>query len=172
MDKFSQFHESFSFISYELLVQILGGVVVIVLFWLAGFSSQLIIKAIFSKLTDKKIIRIISKFIQFLFVITGIIAGLNFMGINIAAIIASLGLTGFALGFALKDIISNYIAGILILLYKPFKNGDTITVSGCKGKVREINMRYTILEGENESFMIPNSLCFSNWVAINSQKKE
>jgi Mechanosensitive ion channel, beta-domain len=84
------------------------------------------------------------------------------LGVQMAPIIASLGLGGFALGFALKDVISNFLSGVLILIYRPFKEGDYLLVSGCEGKVTEINMRSTILSGENTTYMIPNAAIFTN----------
>ena len=57
------------------------------------------------------------------------------MGINVSAIVAGLGLTGFAFGFAFKDMLSNFISGILIFIYEPFKLGDTIIVDGKEGEL-------------------------------------
>lgn len=60
---------------------------------------------------------------------TGVIAGVGTMGVNISPITAGLGLGGFAVGFALRDAASNFLAGALILVYRPFNTGDTLTVS-------------------------------------------
>ena len=54
----------------------------------------------------------------------GLVTGFGTMGIDVSALIAGLGLSGFALGFALRDAVSNLIAGVLILLYRPFSYGD------------------------------------------------
>ncbi|MER3447526.1 MAG: hypothetical protein C4291_12135 [Candidatus Dadabacteria bacterium] len=57
-----------------------------------------------------------------------------------------MGLTGFAIGFALKDILSNFVAGILMLIYHPYRCSDYISVSGLGGTVIEIDLRYTTLQ--------------------------
>jgi small-conductance mechanosensitive channel len=88
------------------------------------------------------------------------------MGVNVSALVASLGLTGFALGFALKDALSNLLAGALILIYQPFRCGDTIKVAGCEGEVTEINLRYTILRGDGKTHLIPNATLYTNTVDI------
>ena len=99
----------------------------------------------------------------------GLITALSKLGINVTALIAGLGLTGFALGFALKDIISNLLAGILIILLTPFRVGDRIRVGSSEGKVIEINLRYTVLEGDGERILIPNSTMFTNIIAVKGE---
>jgi small-conductance mechanosensitive channel len=93
------------------------------------------------------------------------------MGVNVSALVAGLGLTGFALGFALKDVLSNLIAGILILLYRPFRLNDYITVGGLQGIVTEIDLRYTRLEKEGEAYLIPNSVLFTNSIGLIEGKR-
>lgn len=104
--------------------------------------------------------------IYYVILALGVLTGLSTMGIAIAPIIAGLGLGGFALGFALRDALGNLLAGVLIIIYQPFKRGDVISVSGCEGMVAETNLRYTLLKSDQESFMIPNSLIFNNPVKI------
>ena len=77
------------------------------------------------------------------------------------------GLTGFALGFALKDIISNTLAGVLILFYKPFHRGDRIEVSGSEGVVESVDMRYTRLSTiDGSHVLVPNSNLFTNSIRV------
>ena len=85
---------------------------------------------------------------------------------------AGLGLGGFALGFALRDTLSNLLAGVLILLFRPFRIGQFLTVAGCEGDVCEINLRYTLLRGSKETIMIPNSVIFTKPLRVKNQEKE
>ena len=89
----------------------------------------------------------------------GIIIGLGTMGVDVTALVAGLGLTGFALGFALRDAVSNLLAGILIILYQPFRVGDRIEVAGSAGTVVGINLRYTVLDAADMRILVPNSTC-------------
>ena len=104
--------------------------------------------------------------------IFGIVSALGTLGVDVAAMIAGLGLVGFAIGFALRDLLSNFLAGLLILIYNPFVRGDRITVSGNEGKVIEINLRYTVLQEEGKRALIPNSILFSNPVIVKREVQE
>lgn len=98
-------------------------------------------------------------------IILGVISALGTIGINISALVASLGLTGFALGFALKDAVSNLIAGVLIILYEPFELGDWISIAGRQGVVESVNFRYISLRSDEEKeVLIPNSMVFTSVV--------
>ncbi|MBI4396143.1 MAG: mechanosensitive ion channel [Elusimicrobia bacterium] len=96
----------------------------------------------------------------------GVITALGTLGINVAALVAGLGLTGFALGFALRDAISNLLAGVMIMLYRPFRRRDRILVTGFEGVVAEMNLRYTVLEAEQRTYLVPNSLLLNNPIIV------
>jgi len=98
--------------------------------------------------------------------VLGLITALGTLGVNIMGIVAGLGLTGFALGFALKDSIANLLAGVMILLYRPFEVGDRIDVSGLAGRVMHVNLRYTELDSENERVLVPNSKMLTDPIRV------
>ena len=100
-----------------------------------------------------------------LLAIGGIIA-LGTLGINVSALVAGLGLTGLAIGLALKEIISNIFAGIMVILYKPFKDNDHIAVTTFEGRVVEINLRFTTLEAGDKRIYVPNAMVISNAVVV------
>ncbi len=88
------------------------------------------------------------------------------LGVNISAMVAGLGLTGFALGFALKDTISNLLSGVLILLYRPFQIGNVIKVGSFEGEVVGIDLRYTILSSDGQKILIPNAKLFTDPIIV------
>ena len=98
--------------------------------------------------------------------ILGLITALGTLGVNILGIVAGLGLTGFALGFALKDSIANLLAGVLILLYRPFEVGDRIDVGGLAGRVTQVDLRYTELDSENERVLVPNAKLLTDPIRV------
>jgi small-conductance mechanosensitive channel len=104
--------------------------------------------------------------LNFTIVIVGLITALGTMGSNVSALVAGLGLTGFALGFALRDSISNLIAGVLILVYQPFTINSRIKVAGYEGTVVSIDLRYTVIESEGAKVLIPNSKLFTNPITV------
>ena len=98
--------------------------------------------------------------------ILGLVTALGTLGVNITGIVAGLGLTGFALGFALKDSIANLLAGVLILLYRPFDIGDRIDVGGLAGHVVKIDLRYTELDNPSERVLLPNSKLLTDPIRV------
>jgi small-conductance mechanosensitive channel len=148
---------------------IFAGLVVIVVFFIAAVMSRKLLRRLSARVeTDKRpLIALAGETLFYVVITVGLISGLGTMGIDVSALIAGLGLTGFALGFALRDAVSNLIAGVLILLYQPFGYGDRITVAGNSGTVISINFRYTVLEAEGGDVVhVPNSTMFSNSVTV------
>lgn len=93
----------------------------------------------------------------------GLLSSLGTVGIDVTPLIAGLGLSGLALGLALKDAVTNLLNGILILIYEPFKEGDVVKISNARGRVGEINLRYIqVIDEENgKEYLVPNSLAFA-----------
>jgi small conductance mechanosensitive channel len=96
----------------------------------------------------------------------GAVTALGTLGVNVTGIVAGLGLTGFALGFALKDSISNLLAGVMILVYRPFEPGDRIECAGFAGRVVHVDLRYTELDAEHERVLIPNSKLLTDPIRV------
>lgn len=96
----------------------------------------------------------------------GVISGLGTMGVDVGALVAGLGLAGFALGFALRDAVSNLLAGVLVLTYRPFRRGDHIIVDKYEGIVTGIDLRYTTLDGDGKRYLIPNQTLFTNPITV------
>ena len=96
----------------------------------------------------------------------GAVTALGTLGVNISGIVAGLGLTGFALGFALKDSIANLLAGVMILIYRPFEPGDRIECAGFIGRVIHVDLRYTELDAEKERVLIPNSKLLTDPIRV------
>jgi small conductance mechanosensitive channel len=82
-------------------------------------------------------------------------------------IIEFLGVTSVAVGFAFRDILQNFLAGILILLGGPFRLDETISVRGVEGRVKDIKTRDTVIElDDGRRVHIPNSMVFTDMVTI------
>ena len=143
------------------------------LIYLGFHLGGIILKNIFDKLAGQVengkgyVIHLIGKTIKVSLIIVGAITALGTFGVNVSAMVAGLGLTGFALGFALKDLLSNILAGVLILFYQPFRVGGRIKMGAFEGDVVEIDLRYTTLLGsDNVKVLIPNSKLFSDVVVV------
>ncbi len=102
-----------------------------------------------------------STYIVILFL--GFIVALSAANVNVMTVLESLGIAGFALGFALKDILENLLAGILLLFARPFEIGDQVTLGAFQGTVTDIEIRVTTLRTyDNERVAIPNSHIYTN----------
>jgi small conductance mechanosensitive channel len=102
------------------------------------------------------------------------ITALATLGINVSTLLAGLGLSGFALSFAAKDILANLLSGILLLIYRPFKLHQIIEVDAFRGEVTNMDLKYVTLQQTDASIIvIPNSIILSKIVVIhpNIQRK-
>ena len=143
---------------------------IIILFVISAKLVQRIILKFSERLEfDPHLTKFFAQASRVIFTLFGIITALGTIGINVSALVAGLGLTGFALGFAFKDTISNILSGVLILLYRPFNIDDKIKVAGYSGKVISVDLRYTKLDSEEGTVLIPNSKCFTDPVVVFSK---
>ena len=160
-------------LAYKYTPNIFFGSIIFVFFWFFSKIVQYGIKKILKTTNpNTSISNVIAGIVKNLIVILGFITALGTLGINISAIVAGLGLTGFAFGFAFKDMLSNFISGVMLFIYQPFGLGDTISVDGKEGRVVDINLRYVTLENENLKMLVPNSLLVSESLEIKKTNKE
>lgn len=143
--------------------------ILLLFFVLSKFIKRLILKLAEKLDLDPHLAAFFAQVSRIVFIILGVVTALGTIGINVSAIVAGLGLTGFALGFAFKDTISNLLSGILILLYRPFNINDKIKVAGYTGQVISVDLRYTKLDSDDGTVLIPNSKCFTDPVVVFSQ---
>lgn len=156
----------------DFLPRLALGLVVLGAFWAVGIAvERLITRVALLRRIDPGLVSFFGQSAKTTLVIVGLISALGTLGVDVSALVAGLGLTGFALGFAMKDLISNALSGILVLVYKPFRHGDFITVTGLEGSVVEINFRYTVLDAEGKWIFIPNSNLFTNPVTVKKRAK-
>lgn len=106
---------------------------------------------------------LIARSIYLVTIFVGILVALSAANVNVTTLIASLGVAGFALGFALKDILENFIAGVLLLFARPFEVGDQVTLGEFEGTIHDIQIRTTTLHTyDGEVVAIPNSHVYTN----------
>lgn len=92
---------------------------------------------------------------------------LAFPGFELGDIIATLGVSSVAIGFAFQDIFKNFLAGIILLVEEPFRIGDEVVIGGYQGKVENISIRTTkIRTYQGEKVLLPNSTVFTDAVKV------
>jgi small conductance mechanosensitive channel len=99
----------------------------------------------------------------------GLLVAADALGFEPETVVTGLGLTGLALGFALKDIISNFVSGMLILGLRPFEIGDEIAIGDIEGTVQRIRLRATEIRAfDGRLVLVPNAELFTSRVTNNT----
>jgi len=127
--------------------------------WIAGRAYKAIsgIAGRYEQL-DATLFKFLGSVVKYIILAFVGIAVLNRFGVQTASIIALLGAAGLAVGLALQGTLSNLAAGVMLLVFRPYKVGDFIDAAGKFGKVGEIDMFTTILQTfDNQQIIIPNS---------------
>jgi potassium efflux system protein len=114
--------------------------------------------AIFPRMPDDPGIRFaVATLCRYVVLAIGLIAGLSSVHLGIEKIGVVLAALGVGLGFGLQEIVSNFVSGIILLLERPIRVGDLVTVANMTGTIDQINIRATtIVNGDNQSMIVPN----------------
>lgn len=126
--------------------------------WVVALVIRGLMKAMQKGDVDTTLRRFVSNLARMVLMLFVIIAAINHLGIQTASLIAVLGAAGLAVGLALQGSLSNFAAGVLIVLFRPYKVGDFIEGGGVSGSVEEVQILTTVLKtGDNKRVIIPNS---------------
>ena len=138
--------------------QILGAIIILIVgAKLAGWLGRLVTNQCEKKNVDITLARFLGNVVKILILTFVIIIAIGKFGISIAPFIAALGAIAFGASFAISGPVSNYGAGLVIILSRPFVIGDTITINNVSGLVDEIHLATTVLTTEDdEKITIPN----------------
>jgi small-conductance mechanosensitive channel len=146
---------------------ILSAAIVLGGFYLASLLFKKVAEQFFlARKVDQALARFLIRAVRITLVSLGVVTALGTLGIDVSAIVAGLGLTGLALGIALKDIVSNAVSGVMLLLFRPFRHNDRIKVADFEGSVCDIDLRYTHLRTDGKVIFVPNSMMFANAVCV------
>lgn len=159
------------------IADLIGLIITKIPLWIAAFIviigsvvlAKIVRRIVINKLAEKGVedeheeLQILGGRLSYSIVLTiGITVGLKIAGIDLTAIIAA---AAFGVGFALKDLIVNFLAGIMLLVNKHFTIGDFIDVGGTVGKVVEIQSRVTVLQAiDGTKVVVPNADLFKKQV--------
>jgi len=139
---------------------LLGAILIFIIGrWVARWLSRLAGKFMDKTEVDETLTNFVVNLTYIALLIFVILAALSTLGIQTTSFIAIIGAAGLAIGLALQGALSNFAAGAMILLFRPFKVGDLIEASGTFGAVEEIQIFNTvILTPDNKTVIVPNGL--------------
>ncbi|HXD92031.1 MAG TPA: mechanosensitive ion channel domain-containing protein [Bacteroidia bacterium] len=175
-------HQEISFLDkytktiIDLLVEytpklIMAGLVLVLGFWLIKKLARISEKAMVRRDLDISLRTFLRSLIGVGLKILLLITVAGMIGIQTTSLVTVLGAAGLAVGLALQGSLSNFAGGVLVLVFKPFKVGDTIEALGQKGLVQEIQIFNTILiTVDNKTIILPNG-SVSNNIIVNQSRE-
>lgn len=148
----------------------LAALLVLGLFWALAAGMRRLMRVVFSRLlVDPTIENLIKQLAYYAIWALGLLVAVDALGFDPQTVVTGLGLTGLALGFALKDIISNFVSGLLILTLRPFELSDQIVVGETEGSVERVTLRATqIRTYDGRLVLVPNAEVFTSRVINNT----
>ena len=134
----------------------------IVIFFIGKWVVNLVVKGMLKAMqksdVDTTLRRFVANLVRMLLMLFVIIAAIGALGVKTASLVALIGAAGLAVGLALQGSLSNFAAGVLIVMFRPYKVGDWIEGGGVSGAVEEVQILTTVLKtGDNKRVIIPNS---------------
>lgn len=135
----------------------------LLIFFIGKWISKSVVKILGKALrkvggVDETLVGFLENIVYYALLTVVIIAALNKLGIATTSFLAILGAAGLAVGLALKDSLGNFASGVMIVLFKPLKAGDSVVAGGVSGTVTEVTIFNTVfLTADNQKIIVPNS---------------
>jgi len=126
--------------------------------WVAKRATAILGRVLEGRNVDPTLIGFVSSMVYMLLLTFVVIAALGQAGFDTAGLAAVIAAATFAIGFALQGSLSNFAAGVMMMIFRPIKKGDFIEAGGATGVVEEVGVFCTIMKtGDNKKIIVPNS---------------
>lgn len=131
--------------------------------WLSKRLADVVAKLLERQNVEVTLVNFLKNILFYAMLTAVVIAALGQLGINTTSFLTIVGAAGLAIGLALKDSLGNFSAGVLLILFRPFKVGDFVTAGGVSGTVKEISIFNTEMSTpDNQKVIVPNSNIMGN----------
>lgn len=131
--------------------------------YLVSLITRLIKSGLERREVNPEAIQVIIQLSRWSMIVLVAVTALQQIEFNLTAFITGLGVIGFTVGFALKDISENFVAGLLLLLQRPFELGDVVEIEDFRGRVTEVSLRATEVETlDGQTVILPNGLVYNS----------
>lgn len=145
---------------YAILIFIIGK-------WLAHLASGISGSAMARAKFNETLASFLKNIVYYALLIFVCIAALNKIGVETTSFVALIGAAGLAVGLALQGSLANFAAGVMLILFQPFKVGDEVEAGGASGVVKEIQIFSTIMVTEDKkTIIVPNAKITSDKIVI------
>ena len=139
--------------------------------WLAGTLTNVVIALLKKSRMDDILITFVTSIVKALLMLFVTIAALNQLGVDTTSLIALLGAAGLAVGLALQNSLQNFAAGVMLIVFRPFKAGDFVELAGVAGVVENIGIFSSVLRtGDNRELIVPNGVIYGGIITNYSKR--
>ena len=145
-------------------VKLVAAILIIIIGrWISRRISRLLGRLLDKNNVDVTLVRFAENLTYYALIVVVLIAAVGQLGINTTSFLTIVGAAGLAIGLALKDSLSNFAAGVMLTLFRPFRVGDFVEAGGVTGTVQGITIFNTVLNTpDNQKVIIPNSIITSD----------
>ncbi len=155
----------------RMLPNLVLAIILLILIYIVSLTVAQFVRNQFTERGRDNLGQMLGSFVKWSILLIGFLfaATIVIPSLSPGDLIAGLGVSSVAIGFAFKDILQNWLAGLLILIRQPFEIGDQIEVEGHEGTVKHIETRATIIKTyDGQKIVIPNSTIYTNAVVVRS----
>ena len=133
----------------------------LVIFFVGRMIARIVTKGLHKAMQSREVDKILEGFacnlVYWALMIFVIIATINQIGVQTTSLIAIMGAAGLAIGLAMQGSLANFAAGVLIVMFRPYRVGDFVEAAGISGTVLQVQLLTTILKtGDNKQVIVPN----------------
>lgn len=147
-------------LAYAILIFIIGK-------WLARLLSNISGAAMVKAKLNETLSSFLKNIVYYTLLIFVCIAALNKIGIETTSLVALIGAAGLAVGLALQGSLANFAAGVMLILFQPFKVGDEVEAGGAGGMVKEIQIFSTVIDTKDQkTIIVPNAKITADKIVI------
>ncbi len=145
-------------------IKIIGALLIFIIGkWLSRRIANLFAKLMTKNNVDQAVVGFLTNLTYYILLVVVIIAALGKLGINTTSFLAIVGAAGLAIGLALKDSLSNFAAGVMLVMFRPFTVGDVVSAAGITGKVEKITIFNSLFcTADNQLIIVPNNKIISD----------
>ncbi len=145
-------------------LNIIGAILIFIVGkWLARRIAKLLSKLLEKNNVDLTLVNFLSNLTYYTLIVLVVVAAAGRLGINTTSFLTIIGAAGLAVGLALKDSLSNFAAGVMLVLFRPFTIGDVVSAAGITAKVEKITIFNTLFcSPDNQLIIVPNNKIISD----------
>ncbi|WP_455200417.1 mechanosensitive ion channel family protein, partial [Kaarinaea lacus] len=169
MESLFEFDPNVDYMNLYVIPWAINIISALVVFIIGRWIAKLLVKAMSKVMqrarVDETLISFLGNVLYVALLIVVIIAALDRLGVNTTSVLAVFATAGLAVGLALKDSLSNFAAGVMLIVFKPFKVGDFVEAGGTAGTVEEIRIFNTVMRTpDNREITVPNGQIYSGTI--------